>query len=573
MLIFRHINFTAVVALLILSVSAFANTGQDDQRDLSAGKAHSEKSGPNLVELYKVKTHATEHIRGLEVKLLATDEADQEELLVELAQSLLYYQNRHNKASDAKAAISKEVSSLSANEANGKVSKVANSKGLFATNNIYRKALNAYKKASQLSLNKNRIKYTRKLSELTVSLNNKNELVQMFDELLQHGGDEKGTYLAHIDYADGLAKFKDYSADAQFLSAINMRTPVDGIEANFRYANYLLDKNKPREALYLLDKFTFEERRIYVHIALLRQNIMHHLKMNTEEVDAEIKQIRKNLGNSPFIAGIPKLSEIAQGKLANLLNLTKAYAYRFAHNNELDDSRGKYSNSWIIAPTFLGYIFSTSVINTSEIVYNEARGKKLQGRYAVAWAIRNRATIDMNGCGFYPGAESDPRIGACRAATPDGPSNQFPEYIDTFKRYSCVVHGGTTSVGATHSEMNDEHVSIENLYNSGVIFEMIGVINGWVHDPTGPHFFLTGVYPYKNLYTGNPSGAQEWMNANYCAANYSCKVRLGNVGGEWSDSGDVCSDKRLQSTLNTELTSDNFFWGRKAKLNGVLMDR
>ena len=102
---------------------------------------------------------------------------------------------------------------------------------------------------------------------------------------------------------------------------------------------------------------------------------------------------------------------------------------------------------------------------------------------------------------------------------------------------------------------------------------MIGVINGWVHDPTGPHFFLTGVYPYKNLYTGNPSGAQEWMNANYCAANYSCKVRLGNVGGEWSDSGDVCSDKRLQSTLNTELTSDNFFWGRKAKLNGVLMDR
>ncbi|NQY65207.1 MAG: hypothetical protein HRT38_16090, partial [Alteromonadaceae bacterium] len=55
----------------------------------------------------------------------------------------------------------------------------------------------------------------RELSELAVKLRKKNELVQIFDELLQHGGDESGTYLAHVDYADGLAKFNDNGADAR----------------------------------------------------------------------------------------------------------------------------------------------------------------------------------------------------------------------------------------------------------------------------------------------------------------------------------------------------------------------
>ncbi|NQY65809.1 MAG: hypothetical protein HRT38_19360 [Alteromonadaceae bacterium] len=249
MLRFRQKKIVSVFVLLSLSLNSFAESGLK------------EKTSTNLVELFKVKDHTIDHIKSIEAKLLVTDEADQEELLVEYAQSLLYYQDRHNKERDSKGATSKGVSPLSVS---GKVSKVDRFKIPFSTNKIYNKALNAYKKASKLSLNKSRIKYTRELSELAVKLQKKNELVQIFDELLQHGGDEKGTYLTHIDYADGLANFKDNKAETQFLSAVNMRTPADGVEANFRYANYLLDNNKLREALNILNRFSYEKRQRYV---------------------------------------------------------------------------------------------------------------------------------------------------------------------------------------------------------------------------------------------------------------------------------------------------------------------
>ena len=225
---------------------------------------------------------------------------------MEYAQSLLYLLDRHKPA--------------------------ANTKGVNSKNVTLNKAFKAYKKASALSLNKNRIKYTRQLSELAVSLKKKTNWFKFFDELLQHQGDEKGTYLAHIDYADGLARFKDKAAETHFLSSINMRTPVDGVEANYRYANYLLDKNKPREALSVLDKFTFEERRMYVHIALLRQKIMHQLKMDTQEVDDEVKLFRKNLSQSPFIGAIPKLSNLVMQSSADILGISRAYALNYYCN-------------------------------------------------------------------------------------------------------------------------------------------------------------------------------------------------------------------------------------------------
>lgn len=515
-----------IAVLFTLSLSTFANTGLNEKITLS------ENSNTNLVELFKKKEHANEYIKNIEEKLRSTNTEEQEELLVELAQSLLYYLKRHNQRYPSNA---------------------LNANGLNSENIILNKALNAYKKASGLALNKNQKKYTRELSELTVSLHKKNELIQIFDGLLQYEGDEIGTYLAHIDYADGLTNFKDNAAETQFLSAINMRTPVDGIEANFRYANYLLDTGKQHEALGILEKFTLEERNMYAHVALLRQKTIHILKLDTREVDTEIELLRKNLSNIPFIGEIPKFTSLIKNTPTYTLGLPIAYA--FAHNNERDDSRGKYNSRFSISP--LLYAFSTDIVNAAEVIYNESRGAKQQGRYAVGWAIRNRATINMNDCDFYPGAEGHPRVSTCRAKTPDGPISLFSE---TFKRYSCVVHGGTTNVGASHSQMNDAHVSFANLESSGIIWEMLYVMNGWTPDPSGPYFFFAAEYPDKDLSTGNPEGIQEWNRGNYCAKNNFCKIRLGNVGGNNPDPGNICSEKRK---FGDDYNTDNFFWGRK----------
>ncbi|NQY62978.1 MAG: hypothetical protein HRT38_04485 [Alteromonadaceae bacterium] len=551
MLNFSQISFIPTVILLTLSFSALANNPQYEKTGLST------KSPPNLVELFKVKEHASGYIKELEKKIRSnnTNDEEQEYLFVELAQSLLYYQERHKPESKTNSIHSKNSST-----------KGFNSNSLKSENRILNKVLNAYKKASALALSKNRIKYTRKLSELAVKLQKKDVLVQIFDELLQHGGDETGTYLAHVDYADGLAKFKDNSAETQFLSAINMRSPTDGVEANFRYASYLLDNNKHHEALSVLDKFTFEERSMYIHIALLRQKTMHLLKLDTQKVDTEMKQIRKKMSNTPFINAIPKLFKSVTHLSTNKLALTEAYAFndspnyeRYSHNNESDDSRGKYGDKWVTIPQ--GFIISPYLINAAEVVYNEARGASAIGRYAIAWAIRNRATIDMNDCDSYPGSESDHEVSACRVATPDGPESSF---TDTFKRYSCVVHGGTTKVGGSHSQMNDTHVNKTSLASSGVIWEMLNVVNGWILDPTSPNFFTTDKrYPNFDVSKGNPEGAQEWKNSNYCAKNHSCKVRLGNVGGNFPDTPTLCSiEMGLRNNLYDFNSKDNFFWGR-----------
>ena len=538
MLRFRQKKIIAVFVLLSLSLNSFAESG------------FKEKTSTNLVELFKVKAHATDHIKGIEAKLLATDEADQEELLVELAQSLLYYQDRHNKEPYSKMATSKSVRSHSTS---GEVSKVVSSKGPFSTNKIYHKALNAYKKAAKLSLNKSRIKYTRELSELAVKLKEKDELVQIFNDILQHGGDENGTYLAHIDYADGLAQFEAVTAEAQFLSAINLRSPVDGIEANYRYANYLLDKNKPLDALGILDKYTFEEKRKYPHIATLRQLIMHRLKLDTREVDDEIRQLRKLLSKTSFLGAMLTFSTNIKKKSSNTLGFPVAFAFAFAHNNESDDSRGRYSDSWVVSPN--GFLFSTSLINAAEVIYNVARGETYVGRSFIAWAIRNRATINMNGCDFYPGAEGHSMVSACRSLTPSGPQ---PSYIDSFKSYSCVIHGGTVDVGANNTQMNDAHVPIEQLESSGILWELFHVMNGWVPDPSGYLSFTPATYPSTNVSSGNPKGVQEWRLDDECPDNQACKISLGTLFNELLFPQNLCSSSAITTSHRAK------FWARKA---------
>ncbi|NQY65650.1 MAG: sel1 repeat family protein [Alteromonadaceae bacterium] len=547
MLRFRQKKIIAVFVLLSLSLNSFAESGLKEKRST------------NLVELFKVKAHATDHIKSIEARLLATDDAVQEELLVEYAQSLLYYQDRHNKTVDSKGTTSKGVSSLSANGTSGKASKVDRSKGPYSTNKIYRKALNAYKKASKLSLNKSRIKYTRELSELAVKLQNKEELVQVFDELLQHGGDESGTYLAHVDYADGLAKFKDDEAEVQFLSAVNLRSPSDGVEAYFMYANYLLKIDRLREALSILDKFTFDERSKYVHIIRLKQKIMHKLNLNTVEIDREIEKLRKSFIGSPFIGGIEKFKVKVNNVPSNSLNLSFAHAFTFSHNNVYDDSRGKYASDWLY--TSEGDRFSLHLINAAEVIYNEARGDGNRSRIAVAWAIRNRALIGMNNCSNYPGGEGHPTVNICRLLLKNGPLIYNVDATEVYPRYSCVVHGGTVLVGSKHTQMNDAHVNIESLKASGVLWDISNVFHGWEPDPTGEEIFSLNVSfsnLERNVNTGNPNGAQEWRKQNYCAENHHCKSRLGNVGSDLPDPGNTCP-------YGDYSESEIFFWGQKPK--------
>ncbi len=548
MLNFKQKTILSTVMLLSLSLNSFADT------------IHKQRVSTNLVELFKDKAQSKNWINSVEAKLLVTNEAEQEELLVELAQSLLYYQEHHNKNDDRKTDTSKKVSSYSTNTITGKVSKKVKSKDAYSTLRIYRKAFNAYKKASKLSLDKKRIKYTRELSELSVKLSDKSNFVQIFNELLQHGEDEKGMYIAHIDYADGLHKFKDRDAETQFLSAVNMRNPVDGVEAYFRYARYLVEKNKFGEALIILEQYTFEERQTYIHIAMLRQEVMHQLKLNTHEVDSEMKQLRKNISNISSLVVIPKFMKRNRQKGINIIDLPTAHAFAFSHNNESDDTRGASSNSWITwyhknSFIYVGksYQFSTVVISTAEVVYNEFRGSSLIGRRAMAWAIRNRATIDMNGCDFYPGSESDPIVETCRNLTPIGPSLRIS---DVFRRYSCVVHGGTNKVGAVQSEMNDSHVDIEELVSSGVIWEVLSVIYGWIPDPTSSNVISPSTYPEKEMTKGNTDGAQEWNDKNYCSHNGFCKNRLGNVGGFTPDPGSLCPH-------DGNYSAETFFWGRR----------
>jgi hypothetical protein len=157
--------------------------------------------------------------------------------------------------------------------------------------------------------------------------------------------------------------------------------------------------------------------------------------------------------------------------------------------------------------------------------------------------------IDMNGADNYPGSESDNNVALCRVPTPIGPQeSQFPGLN---QRQSCVVHGDTWTVSGSNAQMNDAHVDFTTLLATQLIGIFISVTNNY-SNPDPSWLF----YPVIRE-TGNPNGAQEWRNSNYCAANNSQKRRHGNVGGNLWDPGNPCGYFNPNPA-----TGDNFFWGR-----------
>lgn len=165
-------------------------------------------------------------------------------------------------------------------------------------------ALDSYIAAARIALSAGRVKYSSEISELAARLNDKQTLTSVFEEFLDFQGSEKSRYLTLIDYAVGLAKFLDPLAESFFEDAVSMRKPKDGVEAYYRYAQYLRDNGAIDRALLLLEEFTPEERHSYVNVALLRQQLIHSLGLDTTQVDGEISRIRQSLSGKPGLGAV-----------------------------------------------------------------------------------------------------------------------------------------------------------------------------------------------------------------------------------------------------------------------------
>jgi hypothetical protein len=431
---------------------------------------------------------------------------------------------------------------------------------------LRRDGLNALLAAADLALADGRIRYTEKVATLAKELGDRATLDRAFAKYFGNYTDEKGRYLALNDYATALAGLQDPDAAERYLlDAIAMRPePEYGIEARTRYVTHLVQTGRVQQALSVLDQFDPSMRANRPSMALYRQALMHSLGVDTTEVDKEVEGIRERLRHAVGVGPLPKLSAKVAPRPDNVLGIEEAYA--FQHLAPQDDSRNFYAG-WIPVQLYGGAAWEVTavVINLAEVIWNEARGESFTAQKAVAWSVRNRATINMNGADFYPGAEGHGGTTECRIFSPPGPSDAEP-----YKRYSCALHGGTLSIGASHSQMNDAHVNVPTLQTIWAVDTALWVINGTYPDPTYNNFLpdieWTFCYnpetndgypcPILNWWDGNPGGAQEWRSFNYCAANYTMKARRGNVGGNLTDPGSMCPNHDYATS------GDNFFWGR-----------
>jgi hypothetical protein len=172
---------------------------------------------------------------------------------------------------------------------------------------LRREALTSYIAAAELAIAEGRVRHSRRIMDLAIALGDREPFDTLFPKYIRAAAnDPSGRYVALIDLADGLSRLGDPAADAYFLRAINMRKPVDAVEAHIRYAQHLLRSNDLRAALSVLDRFSRDERMLFTNVALLRQRIMHELGADTTEVDAEVNEIRELLRSLPGVGPIPK---------------------------------------------------------------------------------------------------------------------------------------------------------------------------------------------------------------------------------------------------------------------------
>lgn len=439
-------------------------------------------------------------------------------------------------------------------------------------NLVRREGASAYIEAAEMAMSDGRIRYTDRVAELAHDLGDRTMLDSVFRQFLAVRSDERNRYLALFDYGRALAKFGDQAAaDRQFIEAITLRPDrEDGFGARMAFAFHLRDTGRPQQALDVLREFDEEDRKHHLSLALLRQELMHAVGVDTAAVDNEMDEMRERLSSATGLGPIAKLSASSPGIARNTLGLAEAGA--FAHTNPLDDSR--IMSGWLTPNFGLSY-YSAMVVNAAEVIYNEARGEPPLARRTVAWSIRNRANQAMSPCDAYYGAQGGPWTSTCRTYTPNGPQAE-PWRVAANKAFSCVVHGGTYIPGQSTQQMNAAHEDIFTLYVDGHLDLIIDVLNGFVPDPVGGYWAWPEqeviliqdpwdpsiIYPQwitiYNTWSGNPEGAQEWRNFNYCAQQLPamCKVAVGNVHGDQPHTLPTCPGS------NPPMTGDNFFWRR-----------
>lgn len=398
--------------------------------------------------------------------------------------------------------------------------------------------------ASRIALSRGRILYTREIAELAGALRDPDLLEEIFGPILEVGNglSRREYFLALVDYADALAELSDGRAWDHFEQALSLHTDVR-IEGINRYGDRLLKGGRAQQALDMIEsRLTREERVRYGKPAFLRKDALVALGKDFKSADEEIAEVlaRRRTANG-------LLSRAAGDGIGSIWE-------RFAHSNTTDDCRSAtYAGQLQCAAS--GSCYYPFEINLAEILWNEARGESIGAKDMVGWTVRDRA-LQRVSCDAYPGGTTST---TCRSTVPCGD----PSHCAESRYYCCAEHGGTTTVGATHFQFNDAHVTLSNLESAGLLDEAYYIIIGAIPEPSN-NFVPTGVSGCTlgcggfctsgtNYTSASPFGPMEYRASNYCAAAQSCKWYAKNV----------CGDLSMPSSCSTGgNTGDNHFWNR-----------
>lgn len=219
------------------------------------------------------------------------------------------------------------------------------------------------------------------------------------------------------------------------------------------------------------------------------------------------------------------------------INIDDETGNAYEHTEATDDCRVQPYTNGPVCDNF-GNCFWTQGVNLAEVIYNEAQGETPGAQDTVGWTVRNRAFQGLS-CDIYPGGVNWHTSCSPQPCQPCStlPCNQgSPDFCtnNNTRWYCCAIHGGQTLWGTSGYQFNDEHVDINTLSSSGVIWEAVYVGNGWVGD-VSTYWCPPGVIgcsfacsrPWStsgsNYNDPSPNGPMEFQNVVYMPAASSCK--------------------------------------------------
>jgi hypothetical protein len=235
----------------------------------------------------------------------------------------------------------------------------------------------------------------------------------------------------------------------------------------------------------------------------------------------------------------------------------------YEHTDSSDDCRVKDYNSDPICDN-QGNCFWTQGVNLAEVIYNEAQGETIGAQDTVGWTVRDRAFESLaTGCTNYPGAQGGGQLTAtCRSVVPCNDSH----YCGNTQKYCCAMHGGQWQVGLSGYQFDDEHVDINTLSSTGVIWEAYGIGNGYIPD-VSTHWCPDGVGGCTwdcvngpdstsgfNTEQASPHGPMEFMRSAFPPApGSSC---------EQAPTAATCMGQ-VNNFVCCNASPNNYFWNRK----------